>query len=188
MQDIQGKEKSEREDIKMSNYANIIRCAVNYRQEDLDVIARNFTSKHLKGMFELRNGEDGWRKICYNGNEDIGVEFWMGKYLDEKAVNVQHRHFSNFGWWIDVFFTHYLASNLGGQIVDDGVGVIDNPNCDKYDTVDKFRQLGQCWWDIGMQEFFVEFPELKVFTEHPQEYTSQKEKVKMFEKLMKKLL
>ena len=62
----------------MSNYANIIRCVVKYKQEDLDQIADFFIHKHLKGMFELRKGEDGWRKICYKGNEDIGVEFWMG--------------------------------------------------------------------------------------------------------------
>jgi len=145
----------------MANHAYVLRCS--FTQEQVDELARQFCAGPLKGLFEVRTAND-WRMITYKGDDQVGVEYWLTTHPDYgwdeqgkpspcgdegrefpeiPAITIRHGHHSDFGWWVDFYWEHYLAAALNGKIVDDCDGVLQTPKV-PYDCP-TFRS----WMDRG---------------------------------------
>lgn len=167
----------------MANHAYVFNCKKRYSQEELDNLAEQFCKEVLKDLFKLVKGEESWRMLQFIDCDQIGVEFWIGWCLNEKcrevkAIEIRHGHSTDFEWWVDLYFTNWLAEKLQGNLMDDGDGKVNKPDVKKINSLDEYRKkLGIR--DMFFVEVFKEFPKLKAFTNHPKCFVSRAQRLQI---------
>jgi len=71
--------------------------------------------------------EEDYELVSYNEITDEATVEWKGP-----SVEFRHGHYGNkYWWWVDFYLEHWLATHLEGVIIDEGTGVIQQPDLEQ---------------------------------------------------------